>query len=131
MITDDTVNRLLMSDNLKGVVPEFEDEVSKYEDAYVIASLVMGDDLQVMSASLLGFSFEEDVVKLDLRLNNREAFGIVKKSVSSVLLCQECFLSLANEDIRLTGPFRIASPKLLDFDRQGKICTLGIDLIRT
>ena len=131
MITDDTVNRLLMSDSLKGVVPDFEDDVSKYEDAFVVASIVFGEEhKQILSASLVGFSFEGAVTKLDIRLSTLEAFKISKKIISDSLECSECFLTLASEDIRLGGPFQISSPKLLDFDRQNKLCTLGIDLIK-
>lgn len=131
-MTDDD-SRILMSDSIRGMVPELEDDSSTlHEDAFLIGTLEIrtNDVVEVVTGKLIGISKEPDVTKIDLRLPNRDAYSLFRELVLSDLKCDRLYLHLADLETALTGPFRLVSPKLVDFDHQHKMCTLGVDLVK-
>jgi hypothetical protein len=39
-------------------------------------------------------------------------------------------MHLDDDEIVMEGPFKFSSPKIMNFDHQNKMCTLGVDLIK-
>ena len=122
-----------MSDSLRGMVPELEDErLDEIEDSFVIVALALDtEDIPVIAGSLVGISHEMTSIKLDMRLPIQSSYTFFKSCMTSEAVCKICHLSYMNENIDLKGPFLISSPRIVDFDRQNKMCTLGVDLIKS
>lgn len=127
---EDSANRLLMSDSIKGMIPDLEEEyISKLSDSYVIASL--SDTNYVVSGILVGVSLENHgEIKIDIRIKLNEAYNAIKNYTTSGLSFRMFHMHLGDDEICLPGPYKISSPKILDIDPQNKMCTLGVDLIR-
>lgn len=131
---NDVGDRLLMSDSLRGNVPLLEDEqIAAYEDSYVVIALVFDserEDEKMLAGTIVGVSREPDVIKVDLRLLTNLAYSFYKRWNLRDVKCLSCHLSYMNDVFDIVGPFRILSPRLMDFDKQSKMCTLGVDLIK-
>lgn len=134
LMSEDPNNRLLMSDSLRGMVPELEEEQFKaFQDAFVIVALVMNDGTAARetTGNLVGLSLESsDVVKVDVRVSVSEAYGVVKRHLSSGLTCEVLQLLLGDEGVRIDGPRRASVAKMYDFDHHNKMCVLALDLVR-
>lgn len=131
---DETKNRILMSDSLKGVLPEFEEEQLKaFSESFVVTTLevLWNDTSELISGSLVGISFESlEEIKLDIRVSTKEAYDIIKKYTSSGLTSRVFFLHLGDDEIVFQGNYQISNPKAHSFDHQNRMCTLGVDLIK-
>lgn len=131
---NDNDSRLLMSDDIKGMVPELEDDkVSMFNDSFVVAALDMSDEKEqfVVAGSLSGLSIETlESIKIDIRTALQDAYKVVKKHKTSGLSSRMFFLHLGDDEIYFEGPYKVACIKLLEFDHQNKMCVLGIDLIK-
>jgi hypothetical protein len=127
---EDSSNRLLMSDSIRGMIPDLEEEyITTLGDAYVIITLT--DLPSVTSGILVGISIESLAeIRLDMRVKLNEAYNTIKNYTTSGLSCRLLYMHLGNDEICLPGPYKISSPKILDIDPQNKMCTLGVDLIR-
>lgn len=126
-------DRLLMSDALKGKLPELDEEIiKKLEDTIITVSFQFSreDVTDVMSGLLVGCSVDSDSIKLDFRLDTTEAYNWFAKFVEPDWRCIRLIIEHAGHCIDMTGPFYVNSPKIIDIDRQSKMSTLGIDLIR-
>lgn len=126
-------NRLLMSDSLKGVVPELEDDmIRKLEDAFVAVSfqLTHGDESEVLTAALLGCAVEEGMTRVDFRLDTFDAYRWFSSFVKDQWRCEVVIFSHSERLLEIPGPFRVKCPKITDIDRKDKISTIGVDLFR-
>lgn len=126
-------NRLLMSDSLKGVVPELEDDLLRQmEDALIFASfhLVCGEKSEALTAMLLGCALEDSVIKVDMRLETPEAYQWFSSFVSNQWTCPLLLLNHGDSIIELRGPFNVKCPRLFDVDRKNNTSSIGIDLFR-
>lgn len=130
---DSSSNRLLMSDALKGMVPELEeDQIHTYSDGFVVTTLEVydGENSTLIVGSLDGFSQDENTeIKLDVRVEVKEAFYVIKKYTSTRLSSRVLYLHLGDDEISFQGPYKISNPKMMSFDHQNRMCTLGVDLI--
>jgi hypothetical protein len=131
----DTSDRLLMSDSLLGMVPELEAEsASNFSDSFIVATLdfTEAEIADILVGSISGLSIENNSteIKLDIRVNINEAFGVIKKFKTTGLSCRMFYMHLDDDEIVMQGPFKISSPKIMSFDHQNKMCTLGVDLIK-
>lgn len=126
-------NRLLMSDSLRGVVPELEEDIAKkLEDTIVVVSFVLsrGTDSEIASGVLVGASVEERIVKADFRLDTSDAYRLFSAFIKDNWRCDKLYMDYAGDYLEISGPFQVSAPKLSDIDRQLRTCTIGIDLIR-
>jgi len=131
---DDNDNRLLMSDSLKGMIPDLEDDQLKsLSDAFVIATVEMlfDQNIEIIAGSLVGVSLENFESKIDIRVSLKDAYEIIKKFKTSRLSCRVFYLHRGDDEICFEGSYKISSAKIMDFDRQLKMCTVGFDLIKT
>lgn len=131
---NDKDNRLLMSDSLLGMIPDFEDkQIKLLSNTFIIAALeiLIDQNVDVFTGSLVGISFEKlEEIKLDIRLELNVAYDIIKKFKSSEFLCKMLYLHYVDDEICFEGPFKIFSTKVMDFDRESRLCTVGFDLIK-
>lgn len=122
-----------MSDDIKGMVPELEeDKISEYSDSFVVAALDMSSETEqfVIAGSLTGLSIESlGSLKIDIKTALKDAYSVIKKYKTSGLSTRMFYLHLDDDEIYFEGPYKVTSPKLLEFDHQNKMCVLGIDLI--
>lgn len=131
-------NRLLMSEDLRGKVPELDDDILKqYESNFVFGVLegVDPDDGNDMVGNLVGLALEE-TVKWDFRVNLTTALRFISRYVPDddagqpVIPCSGFQLFLGDDVIRFPGPFIVVRPKVYDVDNNTKLCTLAVDLTR-
>jgi len=131
-------NRLLMSDDLRGKVPELDDDILKqYESNFVFGVLegVDPDNGNDMVGNLVGLALEE-IVKWDFRVNLTTALRFISKYAiddhtrQPVIPCSGFQLFLGDDAIRFPGPFVVVRPKMYDVDNNTKLCTLAVDLMR-
>ena len=92
----DNTDRILMSDDIRGMVPELETESLKdYNDSFVVATIDLSNEghTDILVGSVAGISFENaSEIKLDVRVNIDEAFRTVKKhKTTGHLLLLELF----------------------------------------
>ena len=129
----DGQNKLMMSDSLKGLVPDLEEDVLKnFEDTIIIVSLLLSldDSEDILSGVLVGCSNETEIVKVDFRLDTFQAYGWFAQFGTKNYVCNRLSLMYAEEIHEILGPFRLKCPKISDIDRQTKMSTFGIDLVR-
>jgi hypothetical protein len=129
MIQDDT-DRLIMSDSLVGMLPSLDQEtISAAEESFVVAALDFDFDLIV--GSLSGISIENTAsAKIDIQVSLNEAYSVVKNFSTSGLSCRVLYLRFGNDEFCMEGPFQVISSKIMELDRQNKMCVLGVDLIK-
>lgn len=125
-------DRLLMSDAIKGIIPDLDEKHLKpFEDSFIVGTLelVLNDgNIELLSGALSGFSLDKSVLKIDIKVKTYEAFTFFKDVNSTI--CKSIYMHLGDEEIHLSGPYRISSPKMMDFDYKAKTCILGIDLFK-
>lgn len=122
---------LLMSNSIKGMIPDFdENQIKTFEDAFIIGTLEIsiGSVIELLTGSLTGFSLENSSIKLDIRVKSSEVFNLFKHLDN--LVCRSIYLHLGDDEIHLEGPYKISSTKMLDFDHKTKSCILGVDLLK-
>lgn len=131
---DNNFDNLMMSDSIRGQIPDLEDDaVKKLEDSFLVAALEVkfGDSIEPLVGSTVGLSFESDMnISVDLRVSTPDAFDLLKKHGAFAVECTTFYVYLGQEEICHRGPYRFTSLKVLDFDHQNKMCTLGIDMVR-
>lgn len=133
---DDTSNRLLMSDSIKGMIPELEEEkIRDASDAFLVAVFEINseysEEINVLAGKVEGFSLEsQGDMKIDIRLEVKKAYDTVKKYTTTGLSCRMFHMHNGDAELSVEGPYKISSVKLLDFDIERKMCTLAVDLIK-
>lgn len=123
-----------MSEALKGMVPELEEEQTQaFNDAFVVTSLELStsEESFLLVGSLDGISYDDSSeIKLDVRVEVKEAYETFKKYTTTGLSSRMLYLHLADNEICLMGPFKVHNFKIMSFDHQNRMCTVGVDLIR-
>lgn len=131
---DESKNRVMMSDSLKGVLPEFEEEqIQAFSESFIVTTLEInvGGTSDLLSGGLVGISFDSLAeIKLDIRVSTKEAYETIKKYTTSGLASRVLFLHLGDDEIVFQGDYKIVNPKAVSFDHQNRMCTLGVDLIK-
>lgn len=127
-------DRLLMSDSLVGMVPDIEEQLKNFEDSIVIVGVeyACGNLKDVIAGSLVGIVFDKDDLKIDFRKNTSEVYKFLKFYLENQvsLSCSSVYLQNDQNEIILSGPYKLSSPRLIDLDYKEKTCTLGLDLFR-
>jgi hypothetical protein len=130
---DNAPPKQLMSDSLQGLIPDYEDQMNAFQDAFMIAFLVLvvdGKETE-LTGSLTGLSLESrDIVKMDVRVKLETAYDVTKRFYVSDVTCHSVHFLLGNDVLPIEGNFKLSSPKIVDIDHQNKMCTLGVDLFR-
>lgn len=129
-------NTLLMSDSLKGMVPELEEpsqeQHSDFSIIYAVLGLYSQDYSDPLAGRAVGFSHEKTgEIKVDVRIKTIEAYEFFKKLKTTRLSCGMLYLYLGDDEICFDGPYEVSCPRIFDMDLQNKMCTLGVDLIKT
>ena len=130
MIQDD--NRLIMSDSLRGRIQDLDQEATeKPSDSSFVVALEFEFDL--ILGNLSGISIENNCqcLKVDIYTSLNEAYQVIKEVSNSKLSCRVFYLRLGSDELCIEGPFEVSSAKMLEIDRQNKLCVLGVDLIKS
>ena len=102
---DDASNRLLMSDSIKGMIPDLEeDKVKNMNDAFLVGVFEIiydsFDDIDVMAGKVEGISFEsQGDIKIDVRLDTKKAYDTIKKYTTTGLTCTMAMMSCVSKAI--------------------------------
>lgn len=124
---------LMMSDSLKGNVPELEEQIRLVEDSIIIVGIeyYVGDEKEVLAGSVTGLSFEEKIIKIDFKRSTSDAYKFLKLNlIQGEVTCKNLYFQNNEDDFVISGPFRITSPRLTDLDHKEKTCTIGLDFVR-
>lgn len=125
----DNVDRIIMSDSLVEMLPDLDQEASfPAGDAFVVAALDLDFDLII--GSLSGISIESSGIKIDIQIKLDEGYTVIKNFSIAGLSCRVLYLRFGNDEFCMEGPFEVSSPKLMNLDRENKMCVLGVDLIK-
>ena len=129
---DEGDDRLLMSDSLRGVVPELDDEeVEKYRDSYIVVSADLSDgDEFILSGLCVGIAFEPSETKIDIKVPLALGYEVFARLKSGKQTCKCLYLNRGQDVLEYPGPYSVVSPRLTDFDRPTVMCNLGLDLIK-
>ena len=127
-----------MSDDLRGKVPELDDDILKQYESNFIFGVLEGVDPQAgnnMLGNLVGLALE-DPVKWDFRVGLETALRFVSRyssedpSATVAIPCGGFQLFLGDGVVRFPGPFVVVKPKIYDIDNNNRMCTLAVDLTR-
>lgn len=129
---DVTVNRskLLMSDSLRGHVPELEDEQqvvpTDADPVSVVISAQFGQKATAIVGLLRGVLFGTDP-ELEVRLQLDEALDVVSSP-------NFAFLGFAvhhgDREVKVMGPFLVTAVRIDDVNANEGLCTLSFGLKR-
>lgn len=125
-------DRLIMSDSLRGRIQDLEQEdLQNSDDNSFVAALEFEFDL--ILGNLSGISIENNCqcLKVDICTSLNEAYQVIKEVSNSKLSCRVFYLRLGSDELCIEGPFEVSSAKMLEIDRQNKLCVLGVDLIKS
>ena len=126
-------DRLLMSDSLKGMVPEIEDQIKDFEDSLIVVAIdySLEDTSDIIAGSTVGVSFESDTIKIDFRKNTSEAYRFVKFCLfNPQAVCNAIYFQNGDDEFIMNEKYKMNSPKLTDLDHKEKTCTLSLDLVK-
>lgn len=128
MIEDDE-DRILMSDSLKGQIPDLEEAPA--DDSFIVFALVAQNSAEraVIAGSLVGIVVDGKDVKVDVKTETAQAFDFITKHQADPWKCLEYHLQFGDSDSVREELFLINSPRMVDIDRSTKTCTLGFDLV--
>lgn len=127
---DTNDNRLLMSDSLRGMVPELEEEIlERVQDGYISIALLQNEQ-EPLTGICVGISYDVTEVKIDMRMELRKAYQFMKRLTQEEVITREINVNLSNDLVVIEGPHRVKSPRLTDFDHSTKLCTIGVDLFK-
>lgn len=122
-----------MSDSIRGMVPELEeDQVQQIQETIIVSAIELSSKgkKNIVIGNLIGISVENDI-KLDARIKTDEAYQISKSILQGQeLKCDGFQIHYSEDGFRVAGPFKIMSHKMLDFDHSSKMCTLALDLTK-
>ena len=80
---EDNSNRLLMSDSIKGIIPDLEEEnLKQFQDSFIISYMLFeydGSSYEI-SGSISGISFEDkSLSKVDIKVSISSAYGLMSR----------------------------------------------------
>lgn len=123
-------NHVLMSDVLKGQVPELEGEhpVDQLHGKHVIVitERVIGDKVDGMVGILRGLMLGENP-EIEFRCDIKEALTILK---SNSLSFNRFELHHGEDVVPVVGPFIVKAARIDEIVVQDQLCTLGLHLQR-
>lgn len=122
-----------MSKELDGVIPDLE-EVQDQIASYVVLGMHCVDregQSSVYSGTLVGVSIEDISIKLDISSSIEVAYDFISSSSRQGFSCSSCFLFFGDRETQIDGPYKIKCTRMLEIDREQKMCVLGVDLIKT
>lgn len=130
---NDKNDRLMMSDELRGMVPSLEEDAASFEENLIVIALECYKDknLEIISGTLRGISVEKEIIRVDIKTDVSYAYSCMKMLSLDSYICAAYHLNYMNDIIQQSGPFQVCNVKILDLDAQSKICTLGIDLVKS
>lgn len=121
-------SRVLMSDVLKGQVPELEGEAEGLEALYVhvIVALRVGNKQTALAGILRSVLFGEDP-ELEFRVQLEEALAFVEANDMQVLGFE---LHHGMKVIKVPGPLVVKAVRIDDVAFAEQLCTLSLGLKR-
>jgi hypothetical protein len=122
-------SQILMSDVLKGNVPELENEAveaSGGKAVLVVFEKVVGDKSEGLVGILRGVLFDANP-EVEVSLQVEEALGVVK---ASNLYFRKFELHYGNDVVAVPGPFIVAAARIDTIDVFSQTCTLSLHLKR-
>jgi len=127
----DTSSRLLMSEEIQGMVPQLEDDAfQKFEDAFIVGVLEIALDDSPLVGNITGLAIDDNV-KFDFRVSLSSAYSVITRAaLGKQMTCTAYQLHLGDDTIRVPGPYTIQSPRMIDIDHSTKMCVLAVDLIK-
>lgn len=122
-----TQPKLLISDALKGVLSE--DELSQIDDMFITVALICSSADFTLAGNLMGIEFGENP-KIDIKVPLKNAFNFIGTLQNNKNVISSIVMMLAEDTIKIVGPFNIVNTKIVEIDSSNKLCILAIDLIK-
>lgn len=127
------VDRVLMSDTLKGQVPELDDEnVTDFDEiqshhVIVVADKIVNNQRTGLVGVLRGLTLGAES-EIQFRIDLDEALDIIDApglAFGGFELCHG-----EKKSVKIQGPFNVKSARLEDISVQDQLCTLGLHLVK-
>lgn len=127
-ITPDT-SKVLMSESLRGTVPELEGEGIDPATQFVIAigHRKVGNKEEALVGSLVGVLYDQKP-EVEMRVTIDEAIAVIK---AESLSFDKFEFHYGDKDFELVGPFTVAAARMQEFDVRTQMCVLMLSLQRT
>jgi hypothetical protein len=120
--------KLLISESLQGMLPD--DDLAQLDEMFITVAVVVDATSPMIMGNLVGVEFGE-VLKIDMKIPIRMAFEFVSMSMKeSKKPAMFAALMLADETVKVPGPFNIVNFKIVDVDSSNKLCVVAIDLVK-
>jgi len=118
---------VLMSDVLKGQVPDLDDDVIDEQRnlrVIVIGEMIIGSSRSAITGILRGVLFDVDP-EIEIRVDLSEAMGLIQASQLSFGGFE---LHHGTKIINMPGPFLVKAARLDEISPETQLCTLGLHL---
>jgi O-succinylbenzoate synthase len=122
-------SRVLMSDVLKGQVPDFDEEVVEQlngKHVILVAEVHVGAKTQGVTGLLRGVMFGANP-EVEFRLDLEEALSIIE---AQGLSFGKFELHHGERIVALPGPFVVVQARIDDISAQDQLCTMWLQLKR-
>jgi hypothetical protein len=119
----------LVSDSLQNVLSE--EELVQIEDMFITVVVVIEPRECSLMGNLVGVDFGQ-TLKIDLKVSLKDAY----KFIGNVLVNEKTrrstsiILTHCGDITNISGPFNVASSKIIEIDPTNKMCIVAIDLIK-
>jgi hypothetical protein len=125
---DEEDAQLLMSEALKNKLSD--EDLSGFVDKFIIVdlSILVGDAIESVNASLFGCKFSEENIELELKVIYEDAFGL--SEAWSMIKIAEFSFFLGEERIQHTGPFKINSFGIKNLVPEQRMCVIALHMNR-
>ena len=123
-----TEPKLLISDSLQGVLPE--EDLAQLDEMFVTVAVVVDATSPMLMGNLVGIEFGE-VLKIDMKIPIRMAFEFVAMLMNEPKKpAKFAALMLAEDTVKVPGPFGVTNVKIVDVDSSNKLCVVAVDLVK-
>ncbi len=121
-------SHVLMSETLRGNVPELEDtehvDVPRGKHVIVIAEKVVGPTTTGLIGILRGVLFDVEP-EIEIRIELKEALDVIE---ANNLLFKRFELHHEERIVNIPGPFKVKAARIDDISAQDQLCTISLHL---
>jgi hypothetical protein len=107
-----------------------EEDLAQLDEMFVTVAVVVDATSPMLMGNLVGIEFGE-VLKIDMKIPIRMAFEFVAMLMNEPKKpAKFAALMLAEDTVKVPGPFGVTNVKIVDVDSSNKLCVVAVDLVK-